>query len=171
MKVKQGVLSPLKRMSGLWSGIIAIIIGAGPLFLGWQWRSYTQAMIAAMLPAEGRVAQLIPLTDHKGKAMFYPIVEFRTAEGQTIRFQGSTGSNPPTYRVGEKVQVRYDPQSPESAVIDSWDLWLPSTILIGAGGFFVLLGFLFVLDALAALLQLGGLLGLLGLILLRQKRQ
>jgi hypothetical protein len=99
------------------------------------------------------------------------IVEFRTAEGQTIRFQGSTGSNPPTYRVGEKLQVRYDPQSPESAVIDSWDLWLPSTILIGAGGFFVLIGFLFVLNALAALLQLGGLLGLLGLILLRQKRQ
>ncbi|BAL98825.1 hypothetical protein CLDAP_07860 [Caldilinea aerophila DSM 14535 = NBRC 104270] len=143
----------------------------GPLFLGWQWRAHTQDMIAAMLPAEGQIVQVIPLANSKGKALFYPIVEFCTAEGQTIRFQGSTGSNPPAHRVGDKVQVRYDPQSPESAVVDSWDLWLPSILFIGTGGFFVLVGFLFVFDALAALLRLGGLVGLLGFVLLRQRRQ
>jgi hypothetical protein len=48
---------------------------------------------------------------------------------------------------------------------------LPSILFIGTGGFFVLVGFLFVFDALAALLRLGGLVGLLGFVLLRQRRQ
>jgi hypothetical protein len=112
MEVMHGILRSFKRISGLWSGAIAIVIGLGPLFLGWQWRAHTQDMIAAMLPAEGQIVQVIPLANSKGKALFYPIVEFCTAEGQTIRFQGSTGSNPPAHRVGDKVQVRYDPQSP-----------------------------------------------------------
>jgi hypothetical protein len=44
---------------------------------------------------------------------------------------------------------------------------MPSSILIGAGALFTLIGAITVLSALAALLQLGGLLGAL---LLRRKR-
>jgi hypothetical protein len=164
------IINLIRRLGGLWGGLIALVIGLGILSLGWQWRAHTQDMIAAMLPAEGQVVQIVPLTDSQGKTYFYPIVEFRTTEGQTIRFQGSTGSNPPSYRTGAKVKVRYDPQSPQSAVIDSWELWLPSSIPIGVGGFFALIGVMLILNALAALLQLGGLLGLLGILLLRRKR-
>jgi hypothetical protein len=66
--------------------------------------------------------------------------------------------------------VRYDPQTPQSALIDSWELWLPSGIVIGVGGFFALMGILTLLNALAVLLKWGGLLGLLGIILLRRRR-
>jgi hypothetical protein len=173
MAMNLRILSPITRLRGFWVGPIGIVIGLGLLSLGWQWRAHTQDMVAAMLPVEGRVVQMIPLVNDEGKTHFYPIVEFRTAEGRTIRFQGSAGSNPPAHRVGDQVQVRYDSQSPESAVIDSWELWLPSSILIGVGGFFALMGILLILNALAALLQLGGLLrllGLLGVLLLRRKR-
>ncbi|WP_448541587.1 DUF3592 domain-containing protein, partial [Roseiflexus sp.] len=101
---------------------------------------------------------------------FYPVVEFRTADGESVRFEGSTGSNPSAYRVGDTVNVRYDPQTPQSALIDSWELWLPSGIVIGVGGFFALMGILALLNALAVLLKWGGLLGLLGIILLRRRR-
>ncbi len=164
------LIGPITRLSGLWGGPIAIVIGVSILFLGWEWRAHTQEMVAAMLPAEGRVVQVVPRADSEGKTLFYPIVEFRTAEGRTIRFQGSTGSNPPSYRTGAQVKVRYDPQSPESAVIDSWELWLPSSIFLGVGGFFALMGFLILLNALLSLLQLGGLIGLLGILLLRRRR-
>ena len=97
-------------------------------------------------------------------------MEFRTADGESVRFEGSTGSNPSSYRVGDTVRVRYDPQTPQSALIDSWELWLPSGIVIGVGGFFALMGILALLNALAVLLKWGGLLGLLGIILLRRRR-
>jgi len=148
-----------------------IVIGLAILVLGWQWRIHTQTLIGTMLPTEGQVVQVVSHPGSKGKVFFYPIVEFRTADGRIIRFEGSTGSNPPAHRVGDQVQVRYDPQSPESAVIDSWDLWLPSILFIGIGGLFALIGLLIFLDALLVLLQLGGLLGVLGFMLLRQKRQ
>ena len=161
------------RIRGLWGGPIMLVIGLGILFLGWQWRTYTQNQIATMLPAEGRVVDVVSRTKTSGgerKTNFYPVVEFRTADGESVRFESSTGSNPSAYRVGDAVKVRYDPQTPQSAVIDSWELWLPSSIVIGVGGFFALIGILAILNALAVLLKWGGLLGLLGIILLRRKR-
>jgi hypothetical protein len=116
-----------------------LVIGLGILFLGWQWRTFTQNQIATMLPAEGRVVDVVSRTKTSGgerKTYFYPVVEFRTADGERVRFESSTGSNPSSYRVGDTVRVRYDPQTPQSALIDSWELWLPSGIVIGVGGFF-----------------------------------
>jgi hypothetical protein len=150
-----------------------LVLGFGALFLGLYVRTLTQNEIAAMLPAEGRVVDIVSRTTTSGgerKTYFYPVVEFRTAGGESVRFEGSTGSNPSSYRVGDMVRVLYDPQTPQSALIDSWDLWLPSGIFIGVGGFFALMGILALLDALAVLLKWGGLLGLLGIILLRRKR-
>ncbi len=161
------------RIRGLWGGPIMLVIGLGILFLGLQWRTFTQNQIAAMLTSEGRVVDVVSRTKTSGgerKTYFYPVVEFRTADGESVRFESSTGSNPSSYRVGDTVRVRYDPQTPQSALIDSWELWLPSGIVIGVGGFFALMGILALLNALAVLLKWGGLLGLLGIILLRRRR-
>jgi len=161
------------RIRGLWGSPIMLVIGLGILFLGLQWRTFTQNQIATMLTTEGRVVEVVSRTTTSGgerKTYFYPVVEFRTPDGEVIRFESSTGSNPSSYRVGDTVRVYYDPQAPQSAMIDSWELWLPSSIVIGVGGFFALIGILAILNALAVLLKWGGLLGLLGIILLRRKR-
>jgi hypothetical protein len=74
-----------------------LVIGLGILFLGWQWRTFTQNQIATMLPAEGRVVDVVSRTKTSGgerKTYFYPVVEFRTADGESVRFESSTGSNP-----------------------------------------------------------------------------
>jgi hypothetical protein len=43
---------------------------------------------------------------------------------QTYEVQGTAGTDPPEFHVGQHVTVLYDPQHPESALIDSWrDLW------------------------------------------------
>ena len=161
------------RIGGLLSGPIVLVIGLGILFLGWQWRTFTQNQIATMLPAEGKVVEVVSRTKTSSgerKTYFYPVVEFRTPDGEVIRFESSTGSNPSSYRVGDTVRVYYDPQAPQSAMIDSWALWLLPIIFIGVGGFFALMGILILLRALAVLLKWGGLLGLLGIILLRRRR-
>lgn len=154
-------------------GVIAIAIGLAILFLGYQWRTWTQQRIETMVTAQGTVVEVVARTrmsDGERKTSFYPIVEFRTAAGDVIRFESSTGSNPPSHRVGETVNIFYNPQTPQDALIDSWDLWIPSTIVMGVGSVFALIGGLAILDALGRLLKIGGLLALLGIIFLRRRR-
>jgi len=161
------------RISSLWAGPIILVFGLAFLFPGWLVHTSTQNRIATMLATEGRVVDFVSRTttsDGQRKTYFYPVVEFRTANEEVTRFEGGAGSNPPSYRVGDTVRVLYDPQTPQSALIDSWELWLLPVIFIGVGGFFALIGIFVLLDALAALLKLGGLLALLGILLLRRKR-
>lgn len=70
---------------------------------------------AASGRAEGEV---IGMAGHgRGRA---PIVEFTPATGHAVRFEGSFSSKPPRYRIGERVQVVYDPASPAHAFIDTF---------------------------------------------------
>jgi len=156
----KGVVSPIRRLGGLPVGIVVLGIGLGILyFLGWRWYTFTRNRITGMLPAEGRVVEIVPRTStgsrRRDRTSFYPIIEFRTAEGQLIRFEGRSGSNPPSYRIGDAVRVRYNPQLPQDAYIDSWwELWSPVVIATGVGGMFALIGIVLVLNALVGLLQL-----------------
>jgi hypothetical protein len=61
----------------------------------------------------------------------YPVVEFTTAEGRTIRFT-SRLSLPIVIEVGKAVPVRYRSDDPERAVIDTFmRTWaLPATLLL-----------------------------------------
>ncbi len=87
-----------------------------------------------------------------------------------IRFEHNSGANPPAYRVGDAVDVLYNPQTPQDATIDSWwDIWMPSMIFMGFGGLFTLIGGLSFLDAAGRLLKISGLLALLGIIFLRRR--
>lgn len=147
------------RIGGLLGGPIMLVIGLGILFLGWQWRTFTQNQIATMLTSEGRVVDVVSRTTASYDASFYPVVEFRTADGEVIRFESGTGGDPPEYRVGDAVGVYYDPHAPRSAMIDSWRLWAPPLALIGVGGVAALIGVIGVFNALAASLSWGALPG------------
>jgi len=47
--------------------------------------------------------------------MAYPFVEFTPAHGTPRTFRGSTGSNPPPYETGDRVEVLYHANSPGDA--------------------------------------------------------
>lgn len=65
---------------------------------------------------------------------YYPVVEFTTQQGETIRFRGSTGSAVPDYEVGTPVEVLYDPRNPYGAqMADFSQLWLGPAVVTGAG--------------------------------------
>ncbi len=68
----------------------------------------------------------------------YPIVEFRTAKGETVRFQGSTEG----MTTGTNVGVVYDPEHPYDALISTdASLWAAPFMI-------ALLGFSIILPAL-----------------------
>jgi hypothetical protein len=51
---------------------------------------------------------------------YRPVLEFRTADGATVRAEASEGGNPPPARVGDQVPVLYDPGNPSVAEIDTF---------------------------------------------------
>ncbi|MFE0251879.1 DUF3592 domain-containing protein [Streptomyces sp. NPDC059010] len=77
-------------------------------------------------------------TSRKGRGndepVAYPVVEFASADGTKRTFRSSTGSNPPSYEEGERVEVLYRADSPEDARINGFaSLWLLPLIFGGIG--------------------------------------
>ncbi|CAM5709929.1 hypothetical protein SALBM311S_10039 [Streptomyces alboniger] len=64
----------------------------------------------------------------------YPVVEFTSSDGTQRTFRNSTGSNPPSYERGDRVEVLYHADSPEDARINGFvSLWLLPLIFGGIG--------------------------------------
>jgi hypothetical protein len=49
----------------------------------------------------------------------YPVVRFRAEDGRVREVQMSEGSDPPSFETGDEVTVRYNPEHPLDARIDS----------------------------------------------------
>jgi hypothetical protein len=100
--------------------------------------------------ADGTVVELIGGRPGYGKDPYRPVVEFAAPSGTAIRFTGSIGSVPPAFQVGEHVDVRYDPDNPHDAVIDTyWQVWFVPTLIGLIGAPFLLVGLAFGIVTLA----------------------
>jgi hypothetical protein len=53
-----------------------------------------------------------------GCCVYSPVVQFEV-KGQSYTFDGGNASDPPAYRVGQEVDILYDPLDPNTAQIDS----------------------------------------------------
>lgn len=73
---------------------------------------------------------------------YYPVVEFTTADGELIRFQGSSGGvDTPLIETGTQVRVVYLRSDPASAVIgDFTQSWLGPVAVSVAGVIFLAMG-------------------------------
>jgi hypothetical protein len=79
----------------------------------------------------GRVVEMEESDSGEGGCCVYsPVIEFE-ADNQTYSFDGGNASDPPAYRVGQEVRVRYDPANPNTAQIDSFfERWVFPIIII-----------------------------------------
>jgi len=93
----------------------------------------------------GTVVENVPKTQedtsHNGtvETLYYPRIRFQTASGREIFFlREDVGTNPPWHKLGETVNVLYDPRNPSAARIKSWwSLWGdPSMFLTGSAAYF-----------------------------------
>jgi len=97
----------------------------GPNLIGrWSW--IRLSMGGRVAP--GKVVDL-KLVKIGRKTSVYPIIEFSAPDGRPRRFTSEiTGSGIPN-SIGESVQVRYDPESPAVAAIDSFGGVLGPTLI------------------------------------------
>lgn len=93
-----------------------------------SWRLQNEGVITT-----GTVIQMEESNSSEGGCCVYsPVVEF-TINGQTYSFDGGNASDPPAYRVGEVVEVIYDPSDPGTAQINKWtERWLFPILIIPA---------------------------------------
>jgi len=70
-----------------------------------------------------------------------PVVQWTDAKGGVHKVVGGVSSKPPSYSVGEKVDVRYDPAQPDRARIDGFlENWFAALILGILGTVFFSIG-------------------------------
>lgn len=126
-------------------GLIFFTVGAGLLTGGFFAFKSTSRFIETAHQSQGRVVALErrESTNSEGRrsVSYYPRVEFTPRRGNKTVFTSSSGSSPPSYNVGDKVEILYDPQNPSKAKINAFFAkWGGSLILTIMGSIFSLVG-------------------------------
>jgi len=100
--------------------------GVYAAYTGWQLQTKG-------ITTPGTVVRLSERSDPEGGCCTYvPVVDFQVSD-QVYTFEGDNASYPPAYKVGEQVDVRYDPTNPNTAQIDSlFERWAFPVIIIPA---------------------------------------
>ena len=87
------------------------------------------------------VTRLNEIPNNENNVYYAPIITFVDNQGKTQTIRSSTASNPPRYQVNQRVEIIYEPRSPEKAVINNfYNIWFTSTMCAIAGLFLVLMG-------------------------------
>jgi len=112
---------------GLCSGISAFGLLVGALWAYFSQQRKMQSRVAAT----GTVVELARTPSRRGYIMC-PVVEFAIPSGEKFKFTSEFGSYPASDRVGDIVNLRYDPADPQKAEVDSArSLWLTPLIVGG----------------------------------------
>jgi hypothetical protein len=95
--------------------IISAVVGVVVIVCGIRKVRYGRHLQAVGVRTRGVVVDL-RWSNH----VAYPVVRFTTADGREVEMRGETGRDPPARRVGDVVEVLYDPADPERARIAGW---------------------------------------------------
>lgn len=135
--------NPEKAITTLLATVFSIV---GTSMLAGSFFSFnsTKNFINNSSSTTGVVIELkeVESTSRKSRSIvYYPLIKFEPKQGKAINFQAGTGTNPPSYNVGETVPVLYNPNNPYKAEINSFfDLWFSFILLLLMGGVFTGVG-------------------------------
>lgn len=133
---------------------IFLLVGLGLCAGGGYWGWLTRNFVQTAATAPGTVVELTRQSDSEGGDSFSPVVEYTLPSGRTVRFEEDLSSNPPSHRVGESVEVFYNPENPSEARINNtFTLWFGPGLLVGMGFCFSSISLLIGLGALFAFLR------------------
>ncbi len=120
------------------AGIYLVLAAAGGMaaFVFW---SRTRRFLENCLSTIGTVTEIHEKTDREGGRFYYPVYDLSDATGTSIKVTSETGYDHCPMRVGDRVEILYDPCDPETARANrKWDLWL-LPFVFAAGTFCTLL--------------------------------
>jgi hypothetical protein len=113
-------------------GIFAVALLAGGIY---QAGDLARLELSG-LRAQGEVERLVGESSSRGSYSYHAIVRYRTEKNIRIDFKDNVGSNPPSYRPGDRVTVLYLPDNPRGkAIIDRgvfWNWAIPGMLFVVA---------------------------------------
>jgi hypothetical protein len=121
-------------------GFAILLLSAIPLGIAAYWYDRTESFLER---AEKTQATVVDVEERRseGDLMFYPVFSFTDREGNTHEIRSSVGANPPSYAIGDRVDVYYNPDYPERNKLDRFvSLWLGPAILAFMGLILIVLG-------------------------------
>lgn len=123
--------------------IVPLVMGA--IILGVLAWIYTQQQAFASIAAAttGTVIDLIRETDNEGYVSFAPRIRFTTAGGREQEYTSNIGTNPASYTIGQTLEILYNPENPQEAVIaadNALETNVPMQIFTGIGALLLVFG-------------------------------
>jgi hypothetical protein len=146
--------------AGLVMGPVMVVIGAILLLIGWSWYGKTAAWVAAGATATGTVVEMNQrqsTSDSGSNIMYQPVIEFETETGEVIRYTDPISTSSPRHQIGDQVEIVYNRNFPTDARENNFlSLHLPTAIVMGMGGLFLLIGLIGGIRSLMLVLAAGG---------------
>ena len=122
-------------------GVIFLAVAAVMLALGFLFFSRTRRFLRTAVDTTGTIVDLVESSGSEGGTVYQAVVEFRTADGRTVRWQESMASNPPAGHRGDDIAMKYDPADPNKArIAKATRMWFMPVLFGGLGLLFLVLG-------------------------------
>ena len=119
-----------------------IVVGAALLILGIKMFNDTQKLLQEGIKTTASVVKLIQKRNSDNDGYLYtPVFEFVDRKNTTRIFQSDVSSNPPAYKVGQKVKLVYHPkEEDEINIVSYWGLYRWTVILFSIASPFLVIG-------------------------------
>jgi hypothetical protein len=115
-------------------GPIFAILGGLLLVIGLFFFMRIRRFLASAKEVKGTVIQMAYRSSSDSGGGYAAVYQFRTLDGKTIVAQDSLTTNPPRHKVGQELDVLYDPEDPNRAYIKSFmSLYFLPALLGGLG--------------------------------------
>ncbi len=124
------------------NSFVLIFGGAGALLLLIAGILYfrEQAFLGSAETATGTVSTF-DVSNSEDSTTYCPVIAFRTKRGEAVEYHANVCSSPPSFDVGEKVEVVYDPENIKHVQMNGfWSKYVGVFVLAVIGLPFFLLG-------------------------------
>lgn len=115
-------------------GLIPSCVGFLLLALGAFFYFRTKSFSERAQQAKGTVTELVFDSDSEGSG-YYTVFEYTALTGKTLQITSNLRTNPPSHKVGEVIDILYDPSKPHDARIKKSSTLYFVPILLGGMGF------------------------------------
>ena len=119
-----------------------IVFGIALIFWAVLQFNDTKDFIANGNKTTATVIELIEEYD-EGSSTYTPVFKYINELDETITFESSVSSNPPSYRVGDVESIIYMPNTDDARIDSTWGLYLFTIALSIIATLSIIFGFIF----------------------------
>ena len=117
----------MKMIALLYFGFLAL--GLTLAYFAYTNYVHSKDLVNNGIKTTATVIDLLTVAGDDGNT-YKPVFEFKDRSDRVITFESEISSSPPSYRIGEKVDILYDPDDNDRKVVSFWGLYRWSIVLM-----------------------------------------